>query len=468
MSIRRHPVIALACFIALVAVWSCSKDEPAKPTPTGLLELIVDYTGSFGAVDADHPIVAQLYSGSNPYAVGDPCATATITESPDTVLIEDLPVGTYTLWVYYDRDGGGGTQARPYELYLDKALGVAPDLIEIVQGDPAPAAHATVSFDDTHLLEPWATLPAFALPDSNPSSPTYTTTLTEAVLTGRRSVLYFAEPGQAPAPDFALRDVNPDSPTLGEVVSLASLRGQRVLLYFGGAGCPLCREMFAGVKAIVDDLRAEGLTNVIGVMINNAIEAVYADLLDEVNAQMPALQDTFRWDGGNPWPATRLLYNCLSEDPAIVIDEDGCEFVRVATDEFDLRQTDKQEIMKNWLRAAGSGALFGDCGAQYEDLMTLRAEATAAGVAPLTVLAVARAGDTCVWRSLLAAGSDAPILEDAAGALAAATGATLGDLLLLDAQLRIRLQLPAGTDQTIDLTLPADRQQVIQWLQGIE
>jgi hypothetical protein len=203
-------------------------------------------------------------------------------------------------------------------------------------------------------------------------------------------------------------------------------------------------------------------------MINNAIEAGYADLLDEVNAQMPALQDTFIWDGGIPRPATRLLYNCLSMDPAIVIDEDGCEFTRVVTSEFDLRQSDKQEIMKNWLRAAGSGALFGDCGAQYVDLMTLRAEATAAGVAPLTVLAVARAGDTCVWRSLLAADSDVPILEDAAGALAAAAGATLGDLLLLDGERRIRLQMPAGTDQAIDLTLPADRQQLIIWLQGIE
>ena len=167
--------------------------------------------------------------------------------------------------------------------------------------------HAEVSFDDTHLLEPWTTLPAFSLPDSNPISPTYATTLTEAALTGRRSVLYFAEPGQAPAPDFALLDVNPDSPTLGEIVSLSSLRGQRVLLYFGGAGCPLCREMFGGVKAIVDDLRDEGLTNVIGVMVNNAIEAGYADLLDEVDAQMPALQDTFVKVGGEWKPATRLL-----------------------------------------------------------------------------------------------------------------------------------------------------------------
>ena len=397
--------------------------------------------------------------------MGTPRATASITESPDTISIEDLPVGTYTLWVYYDRDGGSGTLARPYELYLNKGLGALPDLIEIAQGDPA---HVEVSFDDAHLLEPWETLPAFALPDSNPSSPSYATTLTDAALAGRRSVIYFAEPGQAPAPDFALRDVNPDSPTLGEIVSLSSLRGQRVLLYFGGAGCPLCREMFAGVKAIVDDLRAEGLTNVIGVMINNAIEAGYADLLDEVNAQMPALQDTFIWDGGIPRPATRLLYNCLAVDPAIVIDEDGCEFTRVVTDEFDLRQTDKQEIMKNWLRAAGSGALFGDCGAQYEGVMTLRAEAITAGVAPLAVIAVARAGDTCVWRSLLAAGSDVPILEDAAGALATSAGATLGDLLLLDTQRRIRLQVPAGTDEAIDLTQPADRQQVIHWLQGIE
>jgi hypothetical protein len=468
MSIRRQPVIAVACFVALLAVMSCSEDKTSKPTPTGLLELTVAYTGSLGAVDATHPIVANLYPGSNPYAVGDPRATATITQSPDTVLIEDLPVGTYTLWVYYDRDGGGGTLALPYELYLDKALGVTPDLIEVVQGDPAPAAHAEVTFDDTHMLEPWETLPAFALPDSNPRSPTYATTLTDAALTGRRSVLYFAEPGQAAAPDFALRDVNPDSPTLGEIVSLSSLHGQRVLLYFGGAGCPLCREMFGGVKAIVDELRAEGLTNVIGVMVNNAIEVGYADLLDEVDAQMPALQDTFRWDAGIPRPATRLLYGCLTVDPAIVIDEDGCEFVRVETSEFDLRQSDKQEIMKNWLRAAGSGALFGDCGAQYEDLLTLRAEAAAAGVAPLTVLTVARAGDTCVWSSLLAADADLPILEDAAGALAVSAGAALGDLLLLDGERRIRLQLPTGTGEAIDLALPADRAQVIQWLQGIE
>jgi hypothetical protein len=458
------------CFIVFVAALlnGCSDDETTQPVPKGSLELVVTYTGSLDTVSAAQPVVVRLFHGSNAYATGTPAATAAATASPDTLLIDELTTGEYTLVACFDRDVSSEQIAGPYELYLDKPLGQTPNLITITEGAVTPIE---VAFDDTYVLEPWEPLPAFALPDSNAQSPTYGTTLTNATFAGGRALIYFAGPATAPAPEFALDDVNPTSPTLGVRVALSSLRGKRVLIYFGWANCPLCVEEFAGVKQIIEDLHAEGLANAAGMMINDATAAYDADELEEVGALLPALQDTFALIGGSYKKAIRYLYDCQNVDPVIVLDEDGYIHHRaVVGGAIDLRQQDTQDLMKDWMREASSGTRCGGCGDQCGQLTTLRAEAVAAGVQPLSTLMVTRRHDGCLLRSLLVVGGELPILEDAVAGLAAATGAQSGELLLIDTAGRThwRLLTGAGDDQEVDLTLAADRQQVIGYLQALE
>lgn len=475
MRFRRDPkalsLLSIAILVALAALLAgCGDDDGGQPAARGTLRLIAGYTGSLGPVDAGHPLVARLFGGADPYALGVPAATATLASSPDTVEVE-LAAGGYTLMVHYDRDGGLGLLERPYEIYEDHALGETPDLIAI---ESAGLTEIAVSFDDTRLQSPGALLPAFALPDSNPASATYAELWSETELAGSRALLYFAGPEGERAPDFTLADVNPVSETEGQSITFSTLRGRRVLMYFGGAGCVTCRDAFAAVTEIVAELQAEGLA-VTGLMINDAIEAGYADLLEEVGSPLPALQDTAVRIGGSWKAALRYLYQCESGEPLLVFDADGREFIRQADtggseQDFDLSDAEEQEIVKAWLREAGTTSLCGEGGAQFAALTALASEAAAAGVQPLALLAVTRARGDCLRAALQSSGSLLPVLADTPAGLREAAGAELGDLLLLDGDGRIRLRLAAGpgAQDDLDLTLAADRQQVIAWLQQID
>jgi len=220
----------LLSLAAAVAILGCSSDSPSEPVQTGTLKLRVAYQGTLGAVDAQHPILARLYQGSNPDAQGTPDLAQVAPVSPDTVLFTDLAAGSYTLVALFDVGGDSLQQLCPYEVYDGKAFGVAPDAVTIQVGG---TTELQIAFDDTYLRNPWQPLPAFSLPDSNPNSATYGSHLRLQDLQGQRAIVYFAEAGSEPLPDFALTDVNPDSPTEGQVLAFPSWRDHRILLYFG-------------------------------------------------------------------------------------------------------------------------------------------------------------------------------------------------------------------------------------------
>jgi hypothetical protein len=220
----------LLSLAAGVAILSCSSDSPSEPAKTGALALGVAYQGTLGVVDAQHPIRACLYEGSNPDAQGTPDLFQIVPASPDTVRFADLATGSYTLVVLFDVGGDSLQQLCPYEVYRDKAFGVTPDPVTIQAGG---TTELQVAFNDAHLRNPWQPMPAFVLPDSNPGSPTYRSRLRLQDLQGQRSIVYFAEAGSEALPEFALQDINPDSPTQGQVLAFSSWRNHRILLYFG-------------------------------------------------------------------------------------------------------------------------------------------------------------------------------------------------------------------------------------------
>ena len=231
----RKPSIGVARTLFLAALaWmtGCSNDSPPGPEPTGSLDVTVTYQGTLGTVDAQHPVLARLYRGLNSNAQGVPDEAETADRNPDTLHFTDLPVGTQTLCVVFDVGGDELQQICPYEVFDDKAFGASPDPVVIAKG---ALTTLEIAFDDTHLRNPWAAMPSFALPDSNPDSPSYGNEITPADLQGKRGVVYLAEAQSDPLPDFALKDINPDSPTRGEVLDFRSWRGGPLLLFFGRA-----------------------------------------------------------------------------------------------------------------------------------------------------------------------------------------------------------------------------------------
>jgi hypothetical protein len=222
-------VAAVGLAVALIAP-GCSKDGPVNPPTTGALQVTATYEGLLGAVDAEHPLLARLYAGSNPDAQGTPDHALSGSTNPSTLLFTGLPAGSYTLCVLFDAGGDTLQQTCPYEVYQDKAFGVAPDPVAVTAGGTATLA---VAFDDTHLRQPGDPLPSFALPDSNPSSESYGTTVALADLAHQRAVLYFGEAPSEPLPDFSLVDINPDSPTRDQWLALSDWAGGPVVIYFG-------------------------------------------------------------------------------------------------------------------------------------------------------------------------------------------------------------------------------------------
>jgi uncharacterized protein (DUF2141 family) len=216
--------------IALLGLGGCSKDSSPKPDSNGALELVVHYQGSLGTVDAQHTILARLYEGVDTFADGPPDFSHAATQNPELLRFTDLPAGTYTLSVVFDAGGDGLQQTCPYEVYNDKAFGATPDPV-VIQG--GRTTELTLAFGDTHTRAPWQAMPTFALPDSNPGSAGYGTTLTPADLAGARAIVYFAEARNEPLPDFTLTDVNPHSPDNGQPVAFSSMRNRRVMLFFG-------------------------------------------------------------------------------------------------------------------------------------------------------------------------------------------------------------------------------------------
>jgi uncharacterized protein (DUF2141 family) len=228
---RRTVTTALA-LITLAWLGGCSKDAPPQPETTGTLEVVVHYQGSLGTVDAEHTLLARLYEGVVTQADGPADASRAATQNPGLLRFTDLPAGVYTLSVVFDVGGDGLQQTCPYEVYIDHAFGATPDQVVVTGGR---TTQVTIAFDDTRLRAPFEPMPAFALPDSNPSSASYRATVSLADLAGARSLVYFAEAVREPLPDFRLRDVNPNSATQGERLTFSSMRGKRLLLFFGEA-----------------------------------------------------------------------------------------------------------------------------------------------------------------------------------------------------------------------------------------
>lgn len=154
-----------------------------------------------------------------------------------------------------------------------------------------------------------------------------------------------------PLAAFRAQDVNENSFTCGSYIDFNEYSaGKAALIYFGRATCSGCRHEFGGIDLLIKELLCEGYP-VVGAMINSAADSDPAEqqLLREVGARIPALQDTFL----NGDPAIGTLLGCTSGDELIVVDTTGMrvKLVRIgATHDMTMTDAADRETVKDWLR----------------------------------------------------------------------------------------------------------------------
>jgi hypothetical protein len=221
------------------------------------------------------------------------------------------------------------------------------------------------------------------------------------------------------------------------------------------------------MDTVVTELIGEGMQNAWAVMINHPLARGQGYRLAPYNALIPALQDTFTTIYGGATPAVGALLNCLDPYVFLVVDEGGYSTRRTVLGEgVDLRVSSGRATVEQWMRDVAGANPCGGATDQYPEVETLTAECATAGVAVRSIVVTPWA-DACLRRALQAAGSSLAVLQDEREGLFSALGARRGELMLLDTEGRIRRRMStgAGIGRDVDLTQPAVRAQVIQWLQ---
>jgi len=92
-------------------------------------------------------------------------------------------------------------------------------------------------------------------------------------------------------------------------------------------------------------------------MINNPLAMGQGYRLDELNAVIPALQDTFTTQYGGYTPAVGALLGCMLGDELLLVDPQGRLHLKVTASPagYDLRQPGPRETVKFWVRGMAPG-----------------------------------------------------------------------------------------------------------------
>jgi hypothetical protein len=219
------------------------------------------------------------------------------------------------------------------------------------------------------------------------------------------------------------------------------------------------------MDTVVTELTGEGMQNAWGVMINDWRTVGSGFRLQPYHARIPALQDTFSTIVSGPTVGT--LLNCLEPYAFLIVDEGGYSTRKTVLGQgVDLRLPVGRATVEQWMREVASSNACGGATDQYPEVQELSAECATAGVA-VRAIVVTPWADACLRRALQAAGSSLAVLQDEREGLFAALGARRGELMLLDGEGRIRRRMSTGAaiDRDVDLTRPATRAQIIQWLE---
>jgi hypothetical protein len=112
------------------------------------------------------------------------------------------------------------------------------------------------------------------------------------------------------------------------------------------------------MSTLVDEMHAEGATDVSAIMINNPRAFGYGSALGALNVPLPALQDTFQVIGGAYMPAIGSLLHCLQNDELLLVDPQGRVHFKVTAspEGYDLTLAGPREVIKTWVRSLAPSA----------------------------------------------------------------------------------------------------------------
>ena len=162
--------------------------------------------------------------------------------------------------------------------------------------------------------------------------------------------------------DFTLLDINPESETHQDSITVSDYEGRTLLIFFVWGSCPVCRANLNGLAMVIDSLHEEGMTDLVGIGINDHTTDDFIPEIGDLGIVLPVLQDTLISAGGSPAGAVVKLLNCTNTDDFLIIDRE--QYIRKKTrsgeghgTEVDMSTAEGRTTVMHWVRDIDSTAV---------------------------------------------------------------------------------------------------------------
>jgi peroxiredoxin len=162
--------------------------------------------------------------------------------------------------------------------------------------------------------------------------------------------------------NFTLLDINPESGTHQDSITVSDYEGRTLLIFFVWGSCPVCRANLNGLAMVIDSLHEEGMTDLVGIGINDHATEDFIPAIGDIGIVLPVLQDTLITAGGSPAGAVVKLLNCTNTDDFLIIDRE--QYIRKKTrsgegygTEVDMSTAEGRTTVMHWVRDIDSTAV---------------------------------------------------------------------------------------------------------------
>lgn len=148
-SLFRLPAV-LAAVVLLAGINACDDDDEVfniDDLEPGSITLTVGFVGT---VSEEMPVIVEIKETK----LGDPIATAVVTENLTSVTIDSLPPGTYFVALFWDENNDATLDpfTEPIVFYsidpVDQSVSVFGDATEVTLPEGQNIDLGTISFDD--------------------------------------------------------------------------------------------------------------------------------------------------------------------------------------------------------------------------------------------------------------------------------------------------------------------------------
>jgi peroxiredoxin len=162
--------------------------------------------------------------------------------------------------------------------------------------------------------------------------------------------------------NFTLLDINPESGTHQDSFTASDYEGRTLLIFFVWGSCPVCCANLKGLATVIDNLHEEGMTDLVGIGINDHATEDFIPEIANLGIVLPVLQDTVITAGGSSAGAVVKLLNCTNTDDFLIVDRE--QYIRKKTrsgelhgTEVDMSTSEGRTTVMHWVRDIDSTAV---------------------------------------------------------------------------------------------------------------